>query len=66
MHENNPRVSLKAAAEVLGVNRTTLRTWADTYGTGTKTKIAPVRRADRAKQLTDAEKMASFSRKTLG
>lgn len=66
MHENNPRVSLKAAAEVLGVNRTTLRTWTDTYGTGTKTKIAPVRRADRAKQLTDAEKMASSSRKTLG
>ena len=33
MHENNPRVSLKAAAEVLGVNRTTLCTWTDTYGT---------------------------------
>ena len=34
MYENDPHLSLKAAAEVLGIYRTTLRSWVDTYGTG--------------------------------
>lgn len=57
MYENDPHLSLKAAAEDLGIYRTTLRTWVDTYGTGAKTTTPPVSRADRARQLTDAEKI---------
>ena len=57
MYENDPHLSLKAAAEDLGIYRTTLRTWVDTYGTGAKTQSPPVAHADRAKQLTDAEKI---------
>ena len=57
MYENDPHLSLKAAAQDLGIYRTTLRTWVDKYGTGTKSKTPPVSRADRAKQLTDAEKI---------
>lgn len=55
MDERNPHLSLKATAEDLGIYRTTLRTWVDTYGTGAKPQSPPVARADRAKQLTDAE-----------
>lgn len=57
MYENDPTLSLKAAAEDIGIYRTTLRTWVDKYGTGTKTQSSPVSRAARAKQLTDAEKI---------
>ena len=57
MYENDPHLSLKAVAEDLGIYRTTLRAGVDTYGTDAKTQSPPVARADRAKQLTDAEKI---------
>jgi len=57
MYENDPQVSLNAAAAGLGINRSTLRVWVDKYGTGTKPQLSAGLRADRARQLTDAEKL---------
>ena len=63
MYENDPHVSLNAAAADLGINRTTLRTWVDKYGTGAKQSQSSAGvRANRAKQLTDAEQIRQLQR----
>lgn len=65
--KNDPRVSLKVAVETRDINRTTLHTCADGYCTGTKTKIPTFAHVGRTpcNSLPNAEKCASFTRKTL-
>ena len=62
MYENDPHISFNAAAADLGINRTTLRSWVDKYGTGAKTKSSADVRANRSKQLTDAEQIRQLQR----
>ena len=57
LYESTPRATLSAIASDLGVNRNCLRTWLDSFGTGTKTngdKVdSPVAAANSARTLAE-------------
>lgn len=67
LYESTPGATINAIASDLGVNRNSLRTWLDTFGTGTKTDAngekvtSPVAAANSertcAEGLSDAERI---------
>lgn len=48
LHESTPGATINAIAFYLGINRTSLRTWLDTFGTGTRTNANGEKRASRS------------------
>ena len=72
LYESTPGATLNAIASDLGVNRNSLRTWLDAFGTGTKTnangeKVAsPIAAANSARTpaegLSDAERIRVLER----
>lgn len=40
LYESTPGVTIRSIAEDLGINRSTLSTWLNVFGTGTKTNAA--------------------------
>ena len=74
LYESTPGATLNAIASDLGVNRNSLRTWLDAFGTGTKTnangeKVAsPIAAANSARTpaegLSDAERIRVLERET--
>lgn len=72
LYESTPGATINAIASDLGVNRNSLRTWLDAFGTGTKTnangeKVAsPIAAANSARTpaegLSDAERIRVLER----
>lgn len=71
LYESTPGATINAIASDLGVNRNSLRSWLDTFGTGTKTnangeKVAsPIAASDSATAasgLSDAERIRVLER----
>ena len=71
LYESTPGTTINAIASDLGVNRNSLRSWLDTFGTGTKTnangeKVAsPIAASDSATAasgLSDAERIRVLER----
>ena len=71
LYESTPGATINAIASDLGINRNSLRTWLDTFGTGTRTnssgeKVAsPVAASDSATTasgLSDAERIRVLER----
>src|SRR5699024_5204265 len=72
LYGSTPGATINAIASDLGINRNSLRTWLDTFGTGTKTKAngekvaSPVAAANNlrtsAEGLSDAERIRVLER----
>ena len=57
MYENDPHLSLKAAAEDLGIYRTALRTWVTSTAPAPRPRVHRLHVLIAPKQLTAAEKI---------
>ncbi len=54
LYENNKDLSLNAASTELGINRSSLVSWLQQYGTGKRARTKAMR--DNAKETTDSER----------
>ncbi|MFS0130449.1 transposase, partial [Corynebacterium striatum] len=55
LYENNEDLSLHAASAELGVNRSSLFSWLQQYGTGKRARTKAMR--DKAQATTDSERI---------
>lgn len=60
LYENNEDLSLHAASAELGVNRSSLFSWLQQYGTGKRARTKAMR--DNAKETTDSERIRQLEK----
>ncbi|QQU78043.1 transposase [Corynebacterium striatum] len=60
LYENNEDLSLHAASAELGVNRSSLFSWLQQYGTGKRARIKAVH--DKAQAATDSERIRQLEK----
>ncbi|HCD3685345.1 TPA: transposase [Corynebacterium striatum] len=60
LYENNEDLSLHAASAELGVNRSSLFSWLQQYGTGKRARIKVVH--DKAQAATDSERIRQLEK----